>query len=134
MPAPEILLYTLASGAALLVDAGILTLLVKWLGAPYLWAATASFVTGGVFLYVLSVRMVFRFRRIPNPALELPVFLALGLVGLAVNLTVMWVAVESLHVHYLVAKGSASACTFAMNFLLRRNVMFSRAPMARAAK
>ena len=125
-PTLELLLYTGASAAALLIDAGLLTLLVGHLGWPYLAAAATSFVTGGVFLYVLSVNFVFRFRRIDNPVVELPLFVALGLVGLSVNIVVMFAAVETLHAHYLVAKAMAAGCTFTVNFLLRRNLMFSR--------
>ena len=122
----ELLTYTAASGAALLVDVGVLTALVSGAGWPYLAATATSFVVGGVFLYFVSIAFVFRIRRIPNPVLELPLFLALGLIGLVVNIGVMYVAVDTFHVHYLIAKGGAAVCTFSINFLLRRSLMFSR--------
>jgi putative flippase GtrA len=91
-----------------------------------LTAATTSFAAGGAFLYFVSVNFVFGFRRISNRAIELPLFLALGVAGLIVNTTVMFVAVEKVHLHYLVAKVAAAGCTFTVNFLLRRNLLFSR--------
>jgi putative flippase GtrA len=109
---------------------GVLTLLVSKGGWQYLPAAITSFVAGGVFLYFLSTAFVFRFRRISNRVIELPVFLALGLIGLVVNTLVIFAAVETLHVHYLLAKGAAAGCTFALNYVLRRNLMFSRVPGA----
>ena len=130
----EIVLYAAASAAALVVDATLLFLLVSLAGRQYLPSAAASFVSGSIFLYVLSVRKVFKFRRIRIPALELPVFVALGLAGLLVNLLVMWVLIESLHVHYLMAKAGASMCTFTTNYLLRRNLMFSRISITGAAR
>jgi len=130
-PTPELLLYGAASAAALLVDAGLLTALVERAGWQYLTAAVVSFAAGGVFLYFVSVTWVFRFRRIGNPALELPLFVGLGLAGLVVNIAVMFVAVETAHVHFLVAKAAAAACTFTTNFLLRRNLMFSRLVQSR---
>lgn len=122
----EFIKYAVASSAALLVDVAVLTCLVNG-GWPYLLAASASFITGGICLYTLSVKLVFRFRQLPNPALELPLFIALGLVGLAVNGVVMFLVVSTCHVSYLAGKGAASICTFSVNYLLRRNTMFARA-------
>jgi putative flippase GtrA len=112
----------------------VLTLLVSKCGWQYLPAAIASFAAGGVFLYFVSTAFVFRIRRITNRVIELPVFLALGLVGLVVNTLVIFAAVEALHVHYLVAKGAAAGCTFTLNYVLRRSLMFSHVapPMAAA--
>ena len=118
--------YAAASGAALLVDASVLAALVSGAGWPYLIAAAISFISGGVFLYAVSVKVVFRFRRILNPAFELPLFIALGLVGLAVNCLIMFIAVSACHVNYLIAKGAAAVCTFSLSYVLRRNAMFSR--------
>lgn len=122
----ELYKYAAASGAALLVDGGVLAALVSGAGLPYMMAAAISFVTGGAFLYVLSVKVVFRVRRVQNPALELPLFVALGLVGLAVNCVVMLFAISTCHMNYLIAKGAAAVCTFSVNYLLRRNAMFPR--------
>lgn len=124
----EFFKYALASGAALLVDVSLLAGLVSGAGWPYLPASAISFVAGGLALYLLSITVVFRFRRVPNPALELPLFVVLGLAGLAVNCLIMFVAVGTLHVGYLAAKGGAAVCTFSVNFLLRRNAMFTRLP------
>jgi putative flippase GtrA len=122
----ELVSYAAASAAALAVDVGVLTALVSGAGWPYLAGAVASFVAGGVFLYFVSTAFVFRFRRIPKRTLELPFFLALGLVGLPVNIAVMYIAVETAHVHYLIGKCGAAVCTFGVNFALRRTLMFSR--------
>ncbi len=123
----EFFAYGIAAAAALAVDLGVLLLLVKQAGWPYLLAATASFIAGGVFLYFISITFVFRVRRIANPALELSAFVALGIAGLLINLAVIGVGVEFLHANYLIAKGAASGCTFGANFLLRRHLMFSPA-------
>ncbi len=125
----EFLKYLAASGAALAVDMGLLALLASRAGVPYLLASAISFVAGGVFLYFICVKLVFRYRRIANPALELPAFVALGLVGLAVNTLVMYGVVDRLHDGYLQGKVAAAVFTFATNFVLRRLSMFS--PLAR---
>lgn len=129
-PARELALYLAASFAAFAVDVGLLAALVKLAGWHYLAAAAASFIAGGVFLYVLCVKYVFRFRRIQDPTLELPYFVGLGLVGLAVNTAAMYAAVELAHVYFLLAKVGAAGCTCLVNFALRRALLF--APAARA--
>jgi len=121
----ELGIYAAASAAALAVDIGVLTALVSGAGWQYLPAAILSFIVGGVFLYGVCVVFVFQFRRIDNPALELPCFIGLGLAGLVVNTGVMFVIVEGVHAHYLIAKAGAAACTFTTNFLLRRRVLFT---------
>lgn len=121
----EFVKYALASGAALAVDVGVLAFLVTGERWAYLPAAALSFTAGGIFLYALSIRLVFQFRRIPKPSVELPVFLALGMAGLAVNCLVMFAAVSMLHASYLPAKGLAAVCTFGLNYIVRRGAMFS---------
>jgi putative flippase GtrA len=118
--------YGAASFAALALDVGLLTLLVNVAGWHYLLAAAASFVAGGLLLYVLSVMFVFRFRRIENRVLELSYFVGLGVAGFIVNMAVMYAAVEGLGMYFLIAKMCAAACTCGTNFLLRRQLLFSR--------
>ncbi|HEY4210553.1 MAG TPA: GtrA family protein [Steroidobacteraceae bacterium] len=118
--------YGAASVAALLVDMGVLALLVSVAQLPYIGAATISFVAGGAFLYAITTRYVFGFRRIANRAVEMPVFMALGLLGLAINTAVIYALVETFQLHYLLAKCAAAGCTFFANFALRKTLMFSR--------
>ena len=120
--------YLGAAVLALAVDIGALWVLTTYCGWNYLIAATTTFVGGGVLLYVLSVSFVFGHRRTTKRAVELPSFVALGLVGLVVNLLGIRLAVEALHFAVLPAKLAASAFSFAVNFGLRRMVLFSPAP------
>lgn len=117
--------YGAASVVALLTDMGLLAVLVSKAHVHYLVAATISFVCGGVLLYVLSVTLVFRFRRIEHRGIELSWFVALGAVGLLVNAGVIYVAVAVGGLHFMVGKLLAAGCTFCTNFLLRRHFLFS---------
>jgi putative flippase GtrA len=128
----EVCFYGAASVAALAVDIGALQLLTAVFELHYLLAATISFVAGGVVLYAMSVTFVFKFRRIESRALELSVFLALGLVGLIVNSAVIYVAVVTWHVPVLAGKLVAAAFTFSTNFMLRRFVVFAPVPRPQA--
>jgi putative flippase GtrA len=125
--------YGLGSVGAFAADVGLLTLLVSGLGVHYVLAAAISFVVGGVVLYLLSVRFVFRYRRITDARVEMSFFVALGAVGLVVQTVVMAAAVRELHAHYLVAKLMSAGCTFLVNFGLRRSLLFSALAGSRQA-
>ncbi len=118
--------YAAASAAALLVDFGLLWLLVRFAGCPYLIAATLSFLAGAWVAYALSVRIAFTRHRLLDRRIEFVVFVGLGAVALVVNVAVLYVMVDRFGVHYLAAKGVAAGCTFTSNFLLRRQVLFVR--------
>ena len=126
----EIGSYGLASAAALALDFGLLTLLVEVAGWQYLIAAVTSFIAGGLLLYLISVRFVFQAgsRRINNGALELTAFIGLGTAGLLINTLVMYLAVGIFSLALLYAKACAAACTFGVNFVLRRQLLFARSP------
>jgi putative flippase GtrA len=117
--------YALATALAFAVDVGTLALLVSVLGVPYLAAAAIAFVVGTAFMYWAATRHVFAFRRVSDPRMEFTVFLAIGAAGLAVNLLVIYVAVEILHLHYLVGKIGSGGFTFGLNFILRRVLLFT---------
>jgi putative flippase GtrA len=118
--------YLGASAVAFGVDVATLTLLVSGLAVPYLAAATVSFLCGTAVMYWLSIRHIFDYRRLDDWRPEFMIFAALGMVGLLVNLSVMYALVSGVGVHYLVAKVGAAGCTVILNFLLRRWMLFSR--------
>jgi putative flippase GtrA len=121
----EFIAYGLATCVAFAFDVGLLTLLVSGAGLHYLLGAAISFLSGGALLYWLSVRFVFRYRRLVNRSAEFSSFIALGVVGLIIQTLVMRLAVGEFHVHYLLGKLAAAGCTFVTNYLLRRTVLFS---------
>lgn len=123
----ELLGYGAASAIALGVDVSILALLAGPGGWHYLPASVVAFISGGLVAYTLSVRFVFQQHRVQRRSLELIVFLALGIVGLAVNSLVLSLAIEVAGIGLLAGKFCAAGCTFATNFALRRNLLFTNA-------
>ncbi len=113
------------AAVALAVDVATMHGLVSLLGAHYLTAATAGFTLGVLVNYALSVRFVFRHRRIESRRQELAVFVLIGLCGLAINAAALAVAVEILGRHYLIGKTMASGLTFLFNFGVRRQLLFT---------
>ncbi len=122
--------YAIASGIALGADFAILYALVHYFAWWYLAAATLSFTAGMGVAYLISVRLVFKERRLEDRRIEFATFAAIGAVGLAVNAGVMFVAVRYFGLNYLVAKGVAAGFTFLSNFLCRRQILFTRASVA----
>jgi putative flippase GtrA len=121
--------YCLVSGFAFLVDIGVLWILVQYFSWWYLAAATASFLSGIVLGYVLSIRMVFNYRRLKDQRIEFLSFAAIGGVGLAINAAVMFAAVKYFGFYYLLAKCVAAGFTFMFNFFVRRQMLFVHRPI-----
>jgi putative flippase GtrA len=126
----ELVGYAVASAAALAIDMGLLAAFTSRLGWHYLPASALSFTAGGVVAYALSVRLAFRFHHFSNKGVEMVSFIALGTVGLLINSLVMWIAVARLGLAVIASKSCAAVCTFTVNFLLRRQMLFAapRAP------
>jgi putative flippase GtrA len=89
-------------------------------------AAAASFLAGTVVAYELSIRLAFTEHRLQDRRAEMGGFIAIGMLGLAVNAAVIFVAVRYAGLHYLIAKGVAAGFTFAGNFVARRQLLFVR--------
>lgn len=119
----ELVRYFGVSLVALLVDMGSLLLLAQFM--HYLWAATVSFLLGAATSYLLSVRWVFRYRRLAAfPKAEFAAFAAVGVVGLGLNNLAIYVAVEHAGLLLLAAKAVAAVLTFSFNFGLRKWGLF----------
>jgi putative flippase GtrA len=123
----EFIGYSAASAVALATDLALMAVLIRVFHVNYMVAAGSTFVAGGVVLYVLSVSHVFSFRRVENRAMELSAFIGLGVIGLAVHLLAMYLAVDVGGTPILLAKLMAAGCSFCANFVLRRTFLFTPA-------
>jgi putative flippase GtrA len=121
--AAELLRYLAVSGIALAVDMAALLLAANFV--HYLWAATFGFLLGAATSYLLSVRWVFRHRRLAAfPKTEFAAFAAVGVAGLGLNNLVIYVAIEHAGLGLLAAKVAAAVLTFSFNFGLRKWGLF----------
>lgn len=66
----ELARYFIASGIALLIDAGTLYLLTRFADVYYLVSAATGFTLGLITIYLLSIHWVFSKRRIKNPTMN----------------------------------------------------------------
>jgi putative flippase GtrA len=118
--------YLLAAGLAFAVDFALYVGLIRLAGWHYLAAAPAGFVFGVVVVYLLSVRWVFRVRRVEDRRAEFAIFAGIGVLGVLVNEAVIYAGVEHVRLSYELAKIVSAGVVFWLNFGLRKLVLFSR--------
>lgn len=129
----QLLRYLFVGGAAFVVDFLTLFCLTNFLHLHYLLSAAAGFVLGLAANYFLSVRWVFSQRNIENRTAEFVLFAWIGVIGLGMNEAIMWVCVEFIAIHYLLAKVIATIMVFLWNFMARKYVLFNRRTVAAEA-
>jgi putative flippase GtrA len=122
----EALRYVAVAACAFIIDITVLFFLVQYLSWWYVGAATASFMVGLLFGYVLSVTLVFNYRRLNDRRAEFASFAGIGLVGVTINAAVISFAVKILGLHYLIAKCGAAVFTLVWNFTARRHFLFTK--------
>lgn len=121
--AAEFVRYFGASLVALLVDVGLLWLLVQTI--HYLWAASVGFIAGALVSYWLATRWAFCRRRLHGKAsMELAAYVLIGVLGLAVNNLMIFLAIEAFLLPVLLAKMLAAVGTFTFNFVARKLILF----------
>lgn len=127
----EVTRYAFVSSVGFAADVATLWLLAVYLSIHYLASAAIGFIIGGFIVYALSIRYVFRFRRLSSVSIESTTFVAIGIVGLAVNTGAIFIAVNFAGIELLSAKLIASSMTLLINYLLRKFALFSPLPNTR---
>jgi len=118
--------YLAASALALTIDFGVYSGLIRLAAVDYLIAAPLGFGLGLAVIYLLSVRWVFRQRRLANARAEFALFALIGLAGMALNQLVVYAGVERLALSYEQAKLVSAGTVFSFNFVTRKLLLFTR--------
>ena len=121
----ELFGYLFASALALALDTGVYAGALA-LGLPLALAAALGFAAGVSCAYAVSVRLVFKSRRLDDRSSEFAFFVAIGLLGLLLTEGLLWLLVTRLDLHPLTAKMATAAVVFAFNFGLRKAMLFTR--------
>ena len=117
--------YFGASALALAIDFGVFIGLIRLFGVHYLVAAPIGFMLGLATIYGLSIRWVFRQRRLKDARLEFALFSALGLAGLVLNEAIVYSCVEFLAFPDWLAKIGSAGAVFCFNFISRKLMLFT---------
>lgn len=126
----EFLRYGITSAMALVCDFGTLVLLTEFAGVHYLIAAAFGFSAGALVAYSLSVRWVFRSRRLPSASAERMVFILIGVAGLAINQLIIFGLTELALLPYAASKLGSIGAVFTFNFALRKKILFTGSAQA----
>ncbi len=118
--------YFGASALALAIDFGTYSGLIRLGGVDYLVAAPIGFALGLATIYTLSIRWVFRQRRLKDARAEFTLFAMLGLAGMALNQLIVFSGVEWLALSYELAKVLSAGAVFCFNFVSRKLLLFTR--------
>lgn len=102
------------------IDYGVMVLLTETSGLGYFLSSAISFTLSVVVNYILSMRFVFKGKDDLNKVQEMAIFVALSMVGLALNQMIMWIAVEFFRVFYAVAKIFSTMLVTVYNFISRK--------------
>jgi len=117
--------YLVASALALAVDVSAYSGLIRLAGVNYLVAAPVGFALGLATVYVLSIRWVFRQRRLKSARMEFALFASLGLTGMAINQWIVYVGVDLFGLSYELAKIASTGVVFFFNFASRKLLLFT---------
>lgn len=107
-------------------DFVVLALLTSGLGIHYLISNVFGFLAGLTVSYSLAVKWVFLYRRLENHYYEFLIFAAIAFLGLLVSELALWLLVEFISMHYLVAKVIVAWLVFTLNFALKKTALFVR--------
>lgn len=102
------------------IDYGLMVLLTEADVLGYFPASAISFVISVIVNYILSMRFVFKGKDELSKVQEMAIFVALSLVGLALNQMIMWIAVEFFQMFYAVAKIFSAMLVTTYNFVSRK--------------
>lgn len=117
----QLVKFGVVGGLAFVIDYGLLILLTEVAGLNYLLSSACSFTVSVIFNYILSIFWVFDVDRgKQNQGKNFVIFLILSVIGLGLNQVLMWLQVEQLHLHYLLAKIFSTAVVMVYNFITRK--------------
>ncbi|MDR1265399.1 MAG: GtrA family protein [Propionibacteriaceae bacterium] len=116
----QLLRYAVVSAVALAVDMAVLTLAVEAWAWHYLLAAALGFCVGLVVNFLLAEKWAFGQPRVGSAWLRFGSYAVIGLIGLGLLELLMWLQVDQLGWHYIVAKVIATAVGFVWNYFGRR--------------
>ena len=118
--------YLAASALALAVDFSVFMGLHRLAGLDFRIAAPIGFSLGLMLIYVLSIRWVFRERRLKDMRAEFVLFAGLGLAGLALNQAIITIGMEFLSLPDWMSKITSAGFVFCFNFASRKFLLFTR--------
>jgi putative flippase GtrA len=107
----EFFRFCIVGGLTFLVDYGLLFLLTSVLDVHYLWSSAWAFI------------VAFVFHQAARSFARQVVFVGSSLAGLGINQVCMWLLVDKLALHYMLAKVVATGVVMIWNYIMKRKAL-----------
>ena len=117
--------YCVGGGTAFIIDFGLLYFLTEVANLWYLWSANFSFIVAAFVNYLIQRFWTFQSDE-PRALRQFFVFLAVQIVGLFINNTIMYTLVEYFSIWYIFSKAVAAAVVLIWNFWASRMFVFNK--------
>ena len=118
----EIVRFCFVGGLSLIVDCAVLFGLTEFFNVHYLYSAGISFTVSVIFNYWLCVKYVFKNAKKQTPK-QAAIFIGSSVVGLGLNQICMWLFVEIVALHYMLAKLGATVIVTLWNYVAKRKAV-----------
>ena len=120
----EFALYVIVGGIATVTE-WVVFYLLDLTGLYYLAAVTVSYLISTFVNWLAGRLLVFKTRNLSVLREILSVYLA-SIVGLLMNLFIMWIAVDLLKFSEMPSKVAATGLVFAYNFIVRKYLIYKK--------
>lgn len=119
----QIFKFIIVGGTAFVIDYVIFAILT-FIDLHYLIAQIISFTISLIFNYIASVKWVFDAKK--QTKKEIMIFILLAVIGLGINEILLYLFVEKISVHELIAKLISTIIVMIYNFITRKLIVEKR--------
>lgn len=118
--------FIVAGGIAAMIDLGALYALTAYIGFHYLTSVVIAFITAFTVSFILQKFWTFRDHSIRNIHQQSMFYFIVSLGNFFLNTYLMYVSVEKIHIHYLVAQILVGGMIACLSFVLYKYVIFAQ--------
>ena len=118
----EMFKFGVNGGVCFLIDYFIMIALTEWVHIPVLISTAISFTISVIVNYLICVIWVFKGAKEQTNKAKI-LFFVTSLIGLGWNQLLMWIAVDLLFIHYMIAKVIVAILVMVWNYIMKRKVL-----------
>lgn len=122
--------FIVSGGVAAVIDLGVLYLLTAYAGFHYLTSVVIAFIIAFIASFTLQKFWTFRDHSIQNIHQQSIFYFAIALGNFFLNTYLVYVSVEKIHIHYLVAQILVGGMIACLSFVLYKYVIFAQQEVA----